>query len=146
MRVVKFRGKRIVNGDWIYGDLFREIALTPTGRKRKSEYNGFLAIQTETPDGIKSYSVDQETIGQFTGLFDKHNTEIYEGDILKGIVTENTADGDRSRTIIGKVEFGDGSYIVEIWNLGWFVFAAEDVEVIGNIHDNPELLEGGKNE
>ena len=139
MRVVKFRGKRIVNGDWIYGDLFREIALTPTGRKRKSEYNGFLAIQTETPDGIKSYSVDQETIGQFTSLYDRNKKEIYEGDLLK------LQDDD---TGLIEVRFVRGVFAF-LWQgnldeeMPINAPTHEWATVIGNIYDNPELLEGG---
>ena len=139
MRAVKFRGKRIVNGDWIYGDLFREIALTPAGRKRKSEYNGFLAIQTETPDGIKSYSVDQETIGQFTSLYDRNKKEIYEGDLLK------LQDDD---TGLIEVRFVRGVFAF-LWQgdlddeLPINAPTHEWATVVGNIHDNPELMEGG---
>lgn len=139
MRTIKFRGKRIINDDWIYGDLFREIALTPTGRKRKSEYNGFWAIQAETSDGIKSYSVDTKTIGQFTSLFDINGKEIYEGDILAlaGVETERL-----------EVRFVRGVFAF-LWNGNLEEECPLDapthccVEVIGNIHDNPKLLEGG---
>jgi uncharacterized phage protein (TIGR01671 family) len=150
MRTIKFRGKRIVNGNWIYGDLFREIALTPTGRKRKSEYSGFWAIQTETSDGIKSFSVAPETIGQFTGLNDKNCKEIYEGDVLKNNLSENP---------FGVVTWHNDGYFFIDCGFGKFPLNAngyrplgemlvlkidnvKDVffEVIGNIHDNPELI------
>lgn len=146
MRVVKFRGKRIVNGDWIYGDLFREIALTPTSRKRKSEFSGFWAIQTETPDGIKSYSVDPETVGQFTGEKDINGVDIYEGDIVDCDLAVLTPfnDPDEMQHIRCKV----------VWERFEFRFAEEkykylsqwngdldNFKVIGNIHDNPELME-----
>lgn len=139
MRTIKFRGKRIINDDWIYGDLFREIALTPTGRKRKSEYNGFWAIQAETSDGIKSYSVDTKTIGQFTSLFDRNKKEIYEGDILRI--------NDDEKGVI-EVRFVRGVFAF-LWNgdlddeMPINAPTHEWAEVIGNIHDNPELLKGG---
>ena len=140
MRTINFRGKRIVNGDWIYGDLFREIAFTPTGRKKKSEYSGFWAIQTETPDGIKSYSVDTETVGQFTSLYDRNKKEIYEGDILK------FADDD---TGLIEVRFVRGVFAF-LWQgdlddeMPINAPTHEWATVVGNIHDNPELLKGGE--
>lgn len=130
MRTIKFRGKRIVNGDWIYGDLFREIALTPTGRKIKFELSGFWAIQTETPDGIKSYSVDPDTIGQFTGLNDKNGKEIYEGDIV-------SVEAIKSR-INKVVEWNDTKacwYCVGETSIDLYAFS--NCEVIGNVYDNP---------
>lgn len=134
MRTIKFRAKRTDNGEWIYGDLFREVALLPTGSKRKSEYLGSWAIQTETPDGIKSYSVDHETVGQFADLHDKHKNEIYEGDII----------ADATNTV----------YVCTFWN-GCFDFRCKDgrgianpiavvSSVVGNIHDNPDMMEGGE--
>jgi phage uncharacterized protein TIGR01671 len=122
------RQEYVPEGQWVYGEPHTIDCPTP---------------HIHTVD-VGKQPIDKETICQFTGLHDKNGKEIYEGDILKGIVTENTADGDSSRTIIDKVEFGDGSFIVETWNLGWFVFAAEEIEVIGNIHDNPELMKGGE--
>ena len=114
--------------------MFREVALLPTGSKRKSEYLGSWAIQTETPDGIKSYSVDPETVGQFADLHDKHKNEVYEGDII----------ADATNTV----------YVCAFWN-GCFDFRdkygrgianpiAGISSVVGNIHDNPGMMEGGE--
>lgn len=145
MRTIKFRGKQIANGDWIFGDLFHEIALTPS-RKIKSELNGFLAIQTETLDGIKSYSVDPETVGQFTGLYDKNDREIYEGDILKVHYYGKSK-------VFGVVKFNYCRFYIDDDEIEYRLdpktsmsdmFGREyEWEVVGNIYDNTELLEGG---
>lgn len=72
-------------------------------------------------DGAATYiPVIPETVGQFTGLCDKNGVEIYKGDILNGSCTKP----------IGKSPYGDTL----------LYFRAADSEIIGNIHDNPELL------
>jgi len=79
------------------------------------------------------YKVDKDTVGQYTGLHDKNGKEIYEGDIVK---YEN---------MTGKIMFFNGSFIMsnfeetEEWELG---VINEELEIMGNIYDNPELLEG----
>ncbi len=142
MRTIRFRGKRIANGNWIYGDLFREIAFTPTRRKKKSEYSGFWAIQTETPDGIKSYSVDPETVGQFTDIKDGKGTEIYKDDIIEVTLRHNK---ETVSTYIAVVDQKEGAFGFKN-KQGFCPFYGqihENYRVIGNIHDNPELMKGG---
>ncbi len=126
MREIKFRG-RDDYGDWHYGDLWNSFG------------NDYVIIENG-----KTFSVIPETVGQYTGMKDKNGTEIYEGDVLiiNGIRRNNFFDD--FFFAIGKV----------IWNNGWFVECARvagvytvlndgciNVEVIGNIHDNPELME-----
>ncbi len=137
-RAIKFRGKAN-DGRWIYGGLVYSDNIEP-------------AIYFEV--GNKVYKrmdwayVDQATVGQFTGLFDEDGREIYEGDIIK-IVEE--FDDENVYTRIGVVCFEEGMYELQDKNgkhfayLGWLMHNDDitKLEVIGNIHDNPELLKGG---
>ena len=126
MRVIKFRGKKSSNGDWVYGSLVSSKDIEPA-----------IYFQTDNGSvkGMDSVNVNQETIGQFTSLYDKNGKEIYEGDILK-------VQGMRDRL---EIRFVRGVFAF-LWNGDLDDEAPinsptqEWAEVIGNIHDNPKLL------
>lgn len=139
MRDILFRGKRKENGEWVFGDLIRE----PFG----------YCIQVVTSMGnayrrIK-YVIAEETVGQYTGIKDKNGKMIWEGDI----VAQSWYDFDEpSDDAFGEVMYceGDCSFSIldsnknEIMTIGQGCAYHWEAEVIGNIHDNPELLERGE--
>lgn len=138
MRTIKFRGKTI-DGTWIIGDFVRPNVILED--KDTNLSLGKLYLNN-------SSIVIQDSVGQFTGLFDEDGREIYEGDIIK-IVEE--FDDENVYTRNGVVCFEEGIYELQDKNgkhfayLGWLMHddAITKLEVIGNIHDNPELIEKG---
>lgn len=164
-REIKFRGKRLNNGEWVYGDL------------RDTGYNTTITNRMH-------YVVDPETVGQFTGLKDRSGKEIYEGDIIRFFGTESyviNPDCDPClhmhsiyvKEHISQVEYVGSQFIAylngdinisldlagfdSIEQLRDVLYLKEEdkcdslgteindsllgIEVIGNIYDNPELLE-----
>ena len=126
---ILFRGKRVDNGEWVEGNLFiPDIEDTPTQ----------ICIGTNV---IRiTYDVIPETIGQYTGLTDKNGTKIFEDDIVK--VTDDNGETNLCSCGIGDVCFYDGSWYIggEVNDGLYDVKNIYYIEVIGNIHDNPELL------
>lgn len=129
MREIKFRGQRIrpegVIEAWACGSLIQRIDAT------------------EIHDGIFTWNVQPETVGQFTGLTDKNRKEIYEGDIVKvhieraDFVTVVTW-GKNSRGWKLKC---DRRNINRWGSIKYYSLpSSERIEIIGNIHDNPELI------
>lgn len=118
-REIKFRGKRIDNKKWVYGFLADEDYI-----------NDIDSID------LSSIEVDIDTVGQFTGLFDKNGKEIYEGDIIKGfdITIEVWYSEDRACFIAEMKE--PQNDVVDI--LGGY--DTQRMEIIGNIYDNPDLI------
>lgn len=130
MREILFRGKRIDNGEWIEGGFRCE---------KIGNYLVAAFISESLGHGVCNiHRVDPYTVGQYTGLTDKNGKKIFEGDIV-GILTENEE--------IGVVEYEDGGFLVSADVFFCVDFHSNingnDLEVIGNIHDNPELLKGG---
>lgn len=133
MRTIKFRGKDIKTGKWLYGNI----------QVPAKTFNEFFMWDYEH----NQKEVNPDTVGQFTGLLDNNGKEIYEGDIMRIPETETNIE------IIGVVEFNRGSYVVRSFlsgtcsSLAWAVRERQSGErrgvVIGNIHDNPEMRKGG---
>lgn len=137
MRVIKFRGKRVDNGEFVFGSLSN---LRKSTRIITQDFNEiFIGIE-----------FDPSTVGQFTGLLDKTEKEIYEGDILGYVPSQKIkkqigweakcACGDMFYDLCGfclkaKGDNGDTRYIQ------FPDFIPDELEIIGNIYDNPELLE-----
>ena len=127
MREICFRGKRTDNGEWVEGCLIKV-----DWRNKPTTYS----IMPTRPTAC-NYIVDPETVGQYTGLTDKNGVKIFEGDIV-----ERVSDGERA--VISWLKYSacfglsfDG------WCCGFDNYddnLPSDFEVIGNIHDNPEIL------
>ena len=142
MRTIKFRGKASHNGEWLYGDLINihgEYHILGEDDMREDGHH-------VTQDSDRPTWVEPDTIGQFTCLYDKNGKEIYEGDIIR-IPTKHGDDvfwiGYESSHIGAFCLCEDddcNSRFVSIFGRN-YDYEPFDCEVIGNIHDNPKLLE-----
>lgn len=132
-RVIKFRGKRIDNGEWVYGDI--ELP-----RNREA-----AIIHCYLDDGNynRQYEVQKESVGQFTGCLDKNGTEIYEGDIVRVDISRFDRRIKNHRYTNTEVVWCQDEFLLH--NVDIAVHYRSRVEVIGNIYDNPDLLKGGEN-
>ena len=135
MREILFRGKRKDNGEWIYGDL----------RQYSEKSKGVFDYATK-----HTIQVIPETIGQYTGLTDKNGKKIFEGDIVKYSLFNKFSDNDElenaeeKEEYIEKIKFNNGKFCPIPIRCDcedyWYSWAFDNFEIIGNIHDNPELL------
>lgn len=128
MREIKFRGKRVDNGEWVYGDLIHRYS------------NWIYIAPIPSTIEITPIEIDPETVGQYTGLKDKKGKEIYEGDIVRQrrFLGWDKQNGERYKDIYGVVRFENGMFtcgIVDYTLIDW-----NKCEVIGNKWENPELL------
>ena len=141
-REIKFRGKREDNGEWVVGSL---ISLKP----EIAEIFYLKNAHKEKGNETACVYVDPKTVGQYTSLKDKNGKEAYEGDIVKD-----------NQGVIYTIFFDEGGFVMESCpkafgygsqggtnptspladkqTASWFLGCCE---IIGNIHDNPELLE-----
>lgn len=147
MREIKFRGKTR-NGKWVYGDLVHftntegvDTSVIITGHQATAESDDFDYALCYARNEFKI--VIPKSVGQFTGLHDKNGKEIYEGDIIRG----NCGHGevrhlisfyDMIASFVAEMlpdnDISDYCSLSQTWILKY------NKEVIGNIHDNPELL------
>ena len=136
MREVLFRGKRTDNGEWVYGYYTKARYFL-----NKKEMHIIFEPDVEAFPHCEFTGYEEvlpETVGQYTGLTDKNGVRIFEGDIVTGWFNHEK--------IVGYIFYGgnaqffirrDGIYGIGLDNSDCWL------EVIGNIHDNPEILKGG---
>ena len=124
-REIEFRGKRFDNGQWAYGNLI----IDDSGNSEIIDYENNREIR---------YDVMGETIGQFTGKYDKNQRKVYEDDII----LQQGYNGRKKKMV---VRFENGAFIVGYHSGSSTrerpMLISDKCEVIGNIHDNPELLQ-----
>lgn len=131
MREIKFRGKRKDNGEWVAGSYVYA---------HKWHWNGAGHFITDTY-GEGRVEIDPNTVGQYTGLQDKNGEDIFEGDIIQGFLSY--AQEDRAVIVYEKETMGfvPVPAFDEMSGRDYEIQDSEDIEVIGNVYDNPELLE-----
>jgi len=132
-REILFRGMKIVSGEWVEGDLFQH------GEQK------FIMGNNRNTEVIPS------TVGQYTGLTDKNGVKIFEGDILI-FVDPDTSEYDKNERYLVQWDKETAGFLTEYF---WckkscgldelLRLYSVNYEVIGNIHDNPELIGGDNN-
>ena len=144
MREILSRGKRLADGEWIEGFYVR--IYDSKGNVSHRIYPGYA--ESDCGEFYPEwFEVDPDTIGQYIGRCDKNGKNIFEGDILRRYSDYCEAYFSEGVVNYGKFNCGccDGVY-------GWYLEGGDirnldvdaahmDIEICGNIHDNPELLE-----
>ena len=131
MRNIKFRAKAIGSGRWLYGDLVW------TGSQRTEPH----IIEDWSADEDSATSVDEHTLGMNTGLFDKNHKEIFLGDIIahNGGVIGHVTEWPGQYMLMYYPFFGLNIPEIRLRRILLNKYGG-DVEIVGNIYDNPELL------
>lgn len=129
MMEIKFRGKRVDNGEWVYGYYL------VSGKNHHSPNLHFIYVDERGLNlyaGLTAYKITPESIGQFTGLTDKNGVEIYKGDICM------------HNGKIAQIVFWEGAFIFNVYYIHDYSLTnfacCRTFEVIGNIYENPKLL------
>lgn len=137
-----------IKGEWVEGNIIGDSVIVPRGQTFEIEGNTIYGCD------LTAYEVIPETVGQYTGLTDKNGTKIFEGDVIRCKYT-NAIKNEHIQTVVfyrGKfmakfldtcayTELFDGSKHFDFDKSAYIT----EMKIIGNIHDNPELLEGVQN-
>lgn len=147
MREILFRGKRTDNGEWVSG--YYVCRKRPYFKDKGVNLEHFICRNLEIENGdckqfvdtiMTAHLVDPETIGQYTGLTDMNGNKIFEGDIVW-----NDYDDDDDK---GKVEWDKdmAKFIITFstFTINFDSIYKDELEIIGNVYDTPELLKAGE--
>lgn len=141
MREILFRGKRVDNGEWAQGYYIR----ADYHWHKYGIHKDWIALGAYANGGwfalCRKYAVKSETVGQYTGLTDKNGKKIFEGDVVR-VNDRLMPHYEKLSTFIGEVDHKDASFVIVGDVIAHYRWLDYEVEVIGNIHDNPELLKG----
>ncbi len=147
MRKIKFRGRSLTNGKWMCGDSIKHTMNASENGREVLTYIGNRVPESCKVGAMKWVPVAPETVGQFTGLLDRNGKEIYEGDVVFWIGTD----------MRGRGRGEQGAIFWDKHTMSWAIerdkpcadgrpciisrpFDKRHLEVVGNIHDNPELM------
>lgn len=154
MREIKFRGKRIDTGEWVYGYLTKS---RPSPKSTEPPYELQTAIDHEEKGVMMTSLIDPESVGMYSGFYDKNGKEIYESDVIRLIDEDrNTIKvvcefGTAKREIYGNLVEIHGFYFRRLYDdKKTFPLIknyagkhdTELFEIMGNLKDNPEILTG----
>lgn len=138
MREILFRGKRLDNGEWVEGSLLK---VTINGKTAHLIFGDNFAFAGGDVKALSHALVDPSAVGQYTGLSDKNGKKIFDGDIVQYYGTYALEVFiEKGHTKIRWFDTATNSKCEEMF-FGYDEEAYGECEVIGNIHDNPELLE-----
>ena len=150
MREILFRGKRVDNGEWVEGQTIVVI----------HQDDNDLIFMPQHGEDVKAdpmvgndraltsiygnyYQIFPQTVGQYTGLTDKNGRKIFEGDVLKGKFSNYVIRFDEEERAFVYGSSRKGGYIHSLAK--YLIGDYKNLRVIGNIHDNPELITCGAN-
>lgn len=153
MREIEFRGKRLNVNKWEYGFFVQALDIENKPIQNIIIKNWSNVSHIDGRVVQETYKIELNTLGQYTGLKDKNGTKIFEGDIIRmhyffqnyDPLTLGAFEDEGEMVGVVKCELLDGFYVEtldehSIGYLQWVQEPSEELEILGNIYDNPELV------